>query len=104
MSAAEGGSQSEVRDRRSAWISLLAAAFIRLLRATVRLRFHGAQTVRAWERDGQRYLLAFWHRHLLLMRYAYRGRRLSVLVSQSRDGELIARVMDEFDATEEGMG
>ena len=49
--------------------------------------------MRAWERQGEHFILAFWHRHLLLMPYAYRGKRISVLVSQSTDGELIARTV-----------
>jgi lysophospholipid acyltransferase (LPLAT)-like uncharacterized protein len=73
--------------------SFLAAQLIRALRLSVRLRFHGQETIRSWERGEQRFLLAFWHRHLLLMRYAYRGRRMTVLVSRSRDGELISRVL-----------
>jgi hypothetical protein len=73
--------------------AFLATQFVRLLRASVRLRFHGDATIREWERTRRRFLLAFWHRHLLLMRYAYRGDRMSVLVSRSRDGELISRVM-----------
>lgn len=74
-------------------LSLLAAGFLRGLRATLRLRHHGDGELRAWEREGKPFILAFWHRHLLLMPYAYRGRRISVLVSQSRDGELIARTV-----------
>jgi lysophospholipid acyltransferase (LPLAT)-like uncharacterized protein len=76
-----------------AFLSLLAAGFLRGLRATLRLRHHGDGQLRAWEREGKPFILAFWHRHLLLMPYAYRGRRISVLVSQSRDGELIARTV-----------
>jgi lysophospholipid acyltransferase (LPLAT)-like uncharacterized protein len=72
---------------------LLAAGFIRGLRATLRLRHHGDERVRERERRGEPFILAFWHRHLLLMPYAYRGRRISVLVSQSQDGELIARTV-----------
>jgi lysophospholipid acyltransferase (LPLAT)-like uncharacterized protein len=78
------------------WIGPAAfagALMLRLLRLSVRLRFHGEATIRSWESGGQRFLLAFWHRHLPLMRYAYRGPRMSVLVSRSKDGELIARVM-----------
>ena len=86
MEAGEGSA-------RVALIAWLATQVVRLLRASVRLRFHGDATVREWERGRQRFLLAFWHRHLLLMRYAYRGDRMSVLVSRSRDGELISRVM-----------
>jgi lysophospholipid acyltransferase (LPLAT)-like uncharacterized protein len=74
-------------------LSLVAATFIRGLRATVRLRYHGAERIRGWEKAGEHFILAFWHRHLLLMPYGYRGRRIAVLVSQSRDGELIARTV-----------
>lgn len=78
---------------KTALLSLLAASFIRGLRATVRIRCHGDARVREWERTGTHFILAFWHRHLLLMPYAYQGRRISVLVSQSQDGELIARTV-----------
>lgn len=77
----------------SAALPFLAASFIRALRATVRIRHHGDERVREWERRGDHFILAFWHRHLLLMPYAYCGRQISVLVSQSRDGELIARTV-----------
>jgi lysophospholipid acyltransferase (LPLAT)-like uncharacterized protein len=81
---------------RLACLSLLAAWLIRTLRATARLRYHGAERVRAWEAADEHFILAFWHRHLLLMPYGYRGRRISVLISQSRDGELIARTVARF--------
>jgi lysophospholipid acyltransferase (LPLAT)-like uncharacterized protein len=81
------------KDWKVAAISLLAASFIRGLRATLRLRFHGEERIREWERTGTHFILAFWHRHLLLMPYAYRGKKISVLVSQSKDGELIARTV-----------
>jgi lysophospholipid acyltransferase (LPLAT)-like uncharacterized protein len=71
-------------------LPFFAAWLIRGLRASVRLRHHGDARLREWEQRGDHFILAFWHRHLLLMPYAYRGRRISVLVSQSRDGELIA--------------
>lgn len=74
-------------------VAITAAGFIRALRATVRLRHHGDAPQRERERRGERFILAFWHRHLLLMPYAYRGRRISVLVSQSKDGELIAKTV-----------
>jgi lysophospholipid acyltransferase (LPLAT)-like uncharacterized protein len=77
-------------------ISFLAAWAIRALRATLRLRYHGEARIRAWEAADERFILAFWHRHLLLMPYGYRGRRISVLISQSRDGELIAQTVARF--------
>jgi lysophospholipid acyltransferase (LPLAT)-like uncharacterized protein len=73
-----------------------AAWLIRGLRASVRLHHHGDAAVRGWEARDERFILAFWHRHLLLMPYAYRGRRISVMISRSRDGELIARTVARF--------
>jgi lysophospholipid acyltransferase (LPLAT)-like uncharacterized protein len=81
---------------RTAALSLGAAWLIRGLRRTVRLRHHDDAAVRAWEAADERFILAFWHRHLLLMPYAYRGRRISVLISRSGDGELIARTVARF--------
>ncbi len=72
------------------------AGLIRLLGATVRLRFHDAGPIRSRERAGRRFVLAFWHRHLLLMRYAYRGDRMTVMMSRSRDGEMIAQSMSRL--------
>ncbi len=77
-------------------VAWAAHGFIRLLRATVRIRFHDESLIRSYERDGRRFILAFWHRHMLLMRYAYRGSKMTVLSSRSRDGELMARVLGRF--------
>lgn len=82
--------RTPLRVRAAAW---LAAGLLRGLRATLRLRFDGEEGIRAAEREDRRFILAFWHRHLLLMPWAYRGRGISVLVSRSQDGELIARAV-----------
>jgi hypothetical protein len=59
--------QTSLKVRTAAW---LAAALIRGLRASVRLHFHEAKTVRGWESRAEHFILTFWHRHLLLMPYA----------------------------------
>jgi lysophospholipid acyltransferase (LPLAT)-like uncharacterized protein len=102
---AEAGAASPPAGRGApvAWteraLAAVAALFIRLLRATVRLRHHGDAEQRRRERAGEQFILAFWHRHLLLMPYAYRGRHISVLVSASRDGERIARTVGHLGIT-----
>lgn len=78
---------------KEAAVSFLAAWLIRVLRATVKVRHHNDEPMRRKERGGEHFILAFWHRHLLLMPYSYRGKGISVLVSQSKDGELIARTV-----------
>jgi len=74
-------------------LSLALAGLIRGLAATVDFRFHDDATVRSWEVQGRQFILAFWHRHLILMRYAYRGSRMTGLVSRSWDGELTAQTL-----------
>jgi lysophospholipid acyltransferase (LPLAT)-like uncharacterized protein len=82
-----------VDDWRIGPASLALSGLIRGLAATVDFRFHDDATVRSWEAEGRPFILAFWHRHLILMRYAYRGARMSVLVSQSWDGELTSQTL-----------
>jgi len=86
----------EAVGRRGGFLGLAAALAIRGLRSLVRLHHHGDEELRRREAADERLILAFWHRHLLLMPYAYRGRRISVLVSRSRDGELIATTVSHF--------
>jgi hypothetical protein len=78
------------------FVSLLAAAVLRTLRWTSRLRFHGDAEIRRREREGPPFILAFWHRHLPLMRWGYRGGPMTVLISQSKDGEIIARTIERL--------
>jgi len=79
--------------RRERLLGAAIAGLIRFLGATVRLRHHADAQIRAWEGERRRFILAFWHRHLLMMRYAYRGDRMTVMMSRSRDGELMAQSM-----------
>jgi lysophospholipid acyltransferase (LPLAT)-like uncharacterized protein len=80
-------------------LSRILAGVIRALAATVDFRFHDERQIRAWEAEGRPFILAFWHRHLLLMPYAYRGGRMTVLVSQSWDGELTSQALAHLGIT-----
>ena len=90
-------------DPRDDWrlspLALAASGLVRAIAATVELRFHGEAGIRELERERRNFILAFWHRHLVLMRYAYRGERMSVLISQSWDGELVARPVNRCAVT-----
>src|SRR4029453_15129194 len=79
-----------------ALVALLGAAFIRCLRATLRLRFHGEGEGRRKERAGGHFILPLWAPPLLLLPYAYRGKRMHVLSSHSFDGELMVRTLSHF--------
>ncbi len=79
--------------RREVVLGWFVSWIIRALRASVRLQFHGDEEARGFEQSGRPFILAFWHRHLLLMRYAYRGRHLATLASLSRDGEIATQAL-----------
>lgn len=74
----------------------LAAGLIRLLYRLVRVETLGEEFPRALWQQRENVILAFWHDQLLLMAAAYRGPGAKILISASRDGELIARTMRFF--------
>ena len=76
----------------SSILYFLGAQFIRLLHATLRVRHIHVETI---ERLPQ-YIIAFWHAHLLLMLHSRYRKPIAALISQSKDGELIARVFDWY--------
>ena len=83
------------------WIKLsvlpVAAAWgVRLLGKTMELTTVGGETVDALVREGKPIIIAFWHGRQLMMPLAYRGASASILISQHRDGEIIARIMKCF--------
>ena len=53
-----------------------------------------------WERvsdifHSQKYIMCFWHSRLVLLSYVHKKSNVLVLVSQSKDGEIIARILDK---------
>jgi hypothetical protein len=70
----------------------LGAQLIRALHATLRVRHVRAENIESV----RQYIIAFWHAHLLLMLHARYRKPIVVLISQSKDGELIARVFDWY--------
>lgn len=74
----------------------LAYAYIRLLRATMRVEYRNAGALERARAGGGRYMLAFWHSRFLMMPYAYPDRRLVVLHSRSRDARILAGVLERF--------
>jgi lysophospholipid acyltransferase (LPLAT)-like uncharacterized protein len=77
-------------------VPFLAAQTLKLLRSTLRVRWEGAEAVRALVERDKRIILTFWHRRLVMMTLAYPFRRknakgeargLAILSSDSKDGE-----------------
>lgn len=74
----------------------LGYGVIRGLRWTIRMTTVKSEAVEALLKEGRNCIVAFWHGRQLMMPFADRGRAISILISQHRDGELIARTVARF--------
>ena len=74
----------------------LAALIIRLLHLSIKTETLGEENLRSFWQRGERVLLPFWHDQLLLMVFGYPGKGAKLLISVSKDGELLARTMKYF--------
>ncbi len=72
-------------------ILLVAAPLLRLLASTWRVEWRGVSLTRPVGSPAR--LFAFWHGGLLPIAWAIRGRGIVAMVSEHRDGELIARIL-----------
>ena len=73
-----------------------ASLAIRFLYLTNRTEILGGEhPQKLWDR-GEKIILSSWHDQLLMMIMAYRGEGAKILISASKDGELIARTMAYF--------
>jgi hypothetical protein len=78
-------------------VGRVASVLVRLLMSTWRVEVDDpAARVSAVRRGSAQAIAAFWHRHILSLLPRFRGFPVCVPVSQSRDGEYVARVMDRF--------
>lgn len=86
--------------RNTAVTSVVARAiafYVRLVHATSRWQTIGAEYPAAFWEKSEPFLGIFWHGRLLMMPLIWTTKRkMHVLISHHRDGELIARAMDSF--------
>jgi len=74
----------------------MAAWGIQLLGKTMSWSTVGEEKVDALMTQGTPIIIAFWHGRQLMMPLVYRGTGASILISQHRDGEIIANIMKQF--------
>jgi lysophospholipid acyltransferase (LPLAT)-like uncharacterized protein len=91
MGLAKRVAKSENGQRVLAW---LAAQYVRFVAATTRWRVDDAALRRVTD-IGEPGILAFWHGRLLMMPVAWKGRPrpFHMMISEHRDGALIARTI-----------
>ena len=70
----------------------LISGALQVLAWTLRLRFvNGERLFDRW--DKEQVILAFWHNRVVVMPIAGRGKKLCIMNSQSRDGEIATRAL-----------
>jgi lysophospholipid acyltransferase (LPLAT)-like uncharacterized protein len=76
--------------------SIIGPISIFLLGKTLRIKWIGEKNLDVIRENGGRVLYAFWHGRMLILSYSHRWQRIHVLISQHRDGELIARIIERL--------
>lgn len=74
----------------------IGVALLRLLAATWRVEYVGEDAWRTRAAAGQGAVLALWHGQLFPLTWAVRRRGIQVVVSEHRDGEVIARILERL--------
>src|SRR5690606_6235876 len=78
--------------RQIRWLARPLALFVRVLGRSWRVRTHGFPQVR----PQPEYIESFWHGDMLHFIYLYRYQTCVSMVSEHRDGELIAEVVQHL--------
>lgn len=75
-------------------VGIFGKLFVDLLFSTTRIESVGFENVRQLV-SSRKFIFAIWHSRILLVSYLYKGTDASILVSQSGDGEIIARILQK---------
>jgi len=85
-----------VSEQRVRWIVRAGTALIRLLAMTWRMRAENDAPVRTARDAGQRVIFMLWHGELLPLLWYHRNQGIAVVISEHRDGEIIAQIAERL--------
>jgi lysophospholipid acyltransferase (LPLAT)-like uncharacterized protein len=74
------------------WIVRFGTLLVRMLASTWRVRVIGDAGLRGERAEGRPVIITLWHGQMLPLLHRHRGERVAVLISEHRDGEIIARI------------
>ena len=77
-------------------ISWFVYAYSVFLGWTTRVYWFKTDEFLALDKAGKNYIYCIWHNQQLFLLYPYRGQKVAALISMSKDGEYIARVLPRF--------
>lgn len=76
--------------------STLAYWYTVFLGWTTRIYWFKSEEGQRLEKEGKGLIYAVWHNQQLFLLYPYKGQKIAPLISQSSDGEYIARCLPKF--------
>jgi lysophospholipid acyltransferase (LPLAT)-like uncharacterized protein len=82
--------------RKSRAILLLGRGTLNLLARTWRFRVRNGEVIQSLRKDDTAFIFALWHGHLLPLLWFHRSEGVKVLISEHRDGELVARAAESL--------
>jgi lysophospholipid acyltransferase (LPLAT)-like uncharacterized protein len=77
-------------------VSIVGPVLIFLLGKSLRIEWLGKKNLNPIRENNGRVLYACWHGRMLILSYSHRWQKIHVLISQHRDGELIARIIERL--------
>jgi len=86
----------QAASRHISFLGLLLWALVRLLGRTLRIRYENRARLDDLVSAHRGAILALWHAHVLIPTYVLRDTGYVILVSRSRDGELLTQIMLRF--------
>jgi lysophospholipid acyltransferase (LPLAT)-like uncharacterized protein len=82
--------------RKVRWIVRLGVWLIRALASTWRVETVNPAPLAEARRTGTRVIFALWHGELLPLLWHQRGENVAIVISEHRDGEIIARIAESL--------
>lgn len=83
-------------EQRVRWTVRAGAALLRLLAGTWRMRSHNMEPLHAARAANRRVIFALWHGELLPLLWQHRGENIAIVISEHRDGEIVARIAESL--------
>lgn len=75
---------------------VLLSSIVDVLCKTLRIEYKNYTQVEKLKLDDQKFIAAFWHGTMLVPWYLFREFNMTALVSKSKDGELLSRVLNKW--------
>jgi lysophospholipid acyltransferase (LPLAT)-like uncharacterized protein len=67
-----------------------------LLCKSLKTTFKNREVINTLENQNRNFILAFWHGQMLLAWYLHRNKNFTALISKSKDGDLLAKILKHW--------